>query len=94
MKARLKSTGHIIDVYYDRDDPSILVGKSGLHYSKDVLDIIYTPDYWEKLKHQYAGQLMTAIFTSPQFDRCSEEAIIRDSISLATELVNKLKEGE
>ena len=89
MKARLKSTGHIIDVYYDRDDPSILVGKSGLHYSKDVLDIIYTPDYWEKLKHQAAINIYCA-----HVENNGCEWSLDQAIKEVTALVNKLKESK
>ena len=104
MKARLKSTGHIIDVYYDRDDPSILVGKSGLHYSKDVLDIIYTPDYWEKLKHQYAGMAMQGILANIDLlmslankkaaDYPAKYTVAEFAQDCAHALVEKLKEGK
>lgn len=48
------------------------------------------PDYWEKLKHQYAG-----MFTKSFLDNCDTsvdpEQIIDDAINMATSLVIKLK---
>ncbi|MBO5387166.1 MAG: hypothetical protein J6A59_03390 [Lachnospiraceae bacterium] len=51
------------------------------------------PDYWEKLKHQYAG-----MFTKSFLDNCDTsvdpEQIIDDAINMATSLVIKLKLNE
>lgn len=60
------------------------------------------PDYWEKLKHQYAGMAMQSyvnnnVYLSELQKMCKEPREMRDyiadlSIALATALVNKLKE--
>lgn len=56
------------------------------------------PDYWEKLKHQYAGMAMQGIVSNPaielDFDgnEACVQAVAQVSIKLATDLVNKLKE--
>lgn len=56
------------------------------------------PDYWEKLKHQYAGMAMQGILSNPDIELDFEgneacvQAVAQVSIKLATALVNKLKE--
>lgn len=56
------------------------------------------PDYWEKLKHQYAGMAMQGILSNPdiELDFEGNEACVQDvaqaSIKLATALIDKLKE--
>lgn len=56
------------------------------------------PDYWEKLKHQYAGMAMQGIVSNPaielDFDgnEACVQAVAQVSIKLATALINKLKE--
>ena len=63
MKARVKATGEIVEVapqiecyYYESD---------GIPYWCDELDFdIYNDDYWEKLKHQYAGMAMQGMLNN------------------------------
>ena len=50
-----------------------------------------TPDYWEKLKHQYAGMAMQGILSN---ERCLEESadkIAEVAICYAKELVKGLR---
>ena len=55
------------------------------------------PDYWEKLKHQYAGMAMQGILSNPDIELDFEgneacvQAVAQVSIKLATALVNRLK---
>ena len=46
------------------------------------------PDYWEKLKHQYAGMAMQGLF---RLDLTNEE-LVDVACEFATALVEKLKE--
>jgi hypothetical protein len=55
-------------------------------------DIMEQPDYWEKLKHQYAGQFMTAFINNS--NGIVELEKLKSAIYFATLLVNRLKEEE
>lgn len=64
MKARVKATGDIVDATYWNTSANGIkyydIDNSGYTMTEDELDfdLSYTPDYWEKLKHQYAGMVM------------------------------------
>ena len=58
------------------------------------------PDYWEKLKHQYAGMAMQGILSNEDYckvllDEITEwsfaESVARASKDFATALIEKLK---
>ena len=49
------------------------------------------PDYWEKLKHQYAGMAMQAYITRHDDDRFYVDDLANDAVNFATALVEKLK---
>ena len=91
MKAIVKATGEIIELC------NIGFDKNGNEYCRDELDFIddFEPDYWEKLKHQYAGMAMQGILSNPDIELDFEgneacvQAVAQVSIKLATELVNK-----
>ena len=51
-----------------------------------------TPDYWEKLKHQYAGMAMQGMVRTVGHDRMyPPEKIAIFAVACATALVEKLK---
>ena len=50
MKARVKFNNEIIDV--------LQVGTKTHLYDIEDIEFLDNPDYWEKLKHQYAGMAM------------------------------------
>jgi hypothetical protein len=62
------------------------------------------PDYWEKLKHQYAGMAMQGLLSNSayleNFMKYSVEgdslarAVSTNAIDYATALVNRLKEDK
>lgn len=72
--------------------------------TEDLYDKYYNnePDYWEKLKHQYAGMVMQGILSNSLYlqrfmDFSIEGGSLVDDISrcaydFATALVNRLKE--
>ena len=71
MKARVKATGEIVEVRYSHhsmDCPSQHYYRTpnGSTYKEESLDFNDTSDYWEKLKHRYAGQAMEAMLTNPE----------------------------
>ena len=52
------------------------------------------PDYWEKLKHQYAGMAMQGLCANSEWNDSSWEIIAEDAINAATALVEKLKKSD
>ena len=97
MKARVKATGEIIELCNMEFD------EDGNEYYRDELELIgdYEPDYWEKLKHQYAGMAMQGILSNKElYDTITEcvwppkrPAYISERCDeFATALVNRLKE--
>lgn len=94
MKARVKATGEIITIESD----TMFIGKDykGVvkpYYDSDIDIIKDKPDYWEKLKHQYAGMAMQGILSN-----CGDIYQIKESMvaflskTFADELINQLKE--
>ena len=86
MKARVKATGEIVEF-----DSYLLYDNDGYEYHVDELDFSGNPDYWEKLKHQYAGMAMQGLLSN---ERCWEEnadKIAEVAICYAKELIKGLK---
>lgn len=101
MKARVKATGEIIEisegcsyVYAEHYDKSYNLNEL------EFLDVDVKekslpkddPDYWEKLKHQYIGMILSATYSSTMFQNTSKEDLYKNAIFMARELVDKLKE--
>ena len=53
-----------------------------------------TDDYWEKLKHQYAGMAMQGLLASKEQELLNTQELVEDAIIYATALVEKLKESK
>lgn len=117
MKARIKATGEIIEVaylsedkygnkYYNVTTDTRTYRETELEMMSYKGDYFYTYDYWEKLKHQYAGMAMQGMLSNAiGFDEVRKQAAesgINNLITLiagaatdyATALVEKLKEKE
>lgn len=72
--------------------------------TEDLYDKYYNnePDYWEKLKHQYAGMAMQGILSSDkilgilgmQKGKELDDMISDMSVKIAIALVNRLKEEQ
>ena len=96
MKAIVTATGDIVEV----DQCSILYddGRRELMHGKELEEVQGAPDYWEKLKHQYAGMAMQGILSNPNIahkDVSRKELIEHWAghvVIIATALVEKLKE--
>ena len=97
MKARVKTTGEIVEVFpYNKDGFAYIQDDGETVYELHELEILDDPDYWEKLKHQYAGMAMQGMITDGReivyLDGSTRyEHIIKTSIAIATALVEKLK---
>ena len=108
MKARVKATGEIVEV----DLPFISASKeidyervgSVQVYAQDELDFEVQGeniiDYWEKLKHQYAGMAMQGIASSYEAmreiskERDIPQYVANMAFGLAHALVEKMKEAK
>lgn len=88
MKARVIKTGEMIELCNMEFD------EDGNEYYRDELELIgdYEPDYWEKLKYQYIGMILSATYSSTMFQNTSKEDLYKNAIFMARELVDKLKE--
>ena len=110
MKARAKATGVVVEV--QECDPihkgmgyDYVSVHNGYVYKAEDLEIEFDPDYWEKLKHQYAGMAMQGMLSNAiGFDEVRKQVVesgIDNLITLiagaaaadyATALVRNLKE--
>lgn len=86
MKARVKATGEIIELYRF----SVVAEKgSGVSYTLEQLEFEAPFDYWEKLKHQYAGMAMQGLMSKEILD--TSDSLSSHAIYYATALIEKLK---
>lgn len=107
MKARVKATGEIVDVDFDKDAlandyppyrTNEIPSRFFLAEELEWIDIKEKadPDYWEKLLHQYAGMAMQGILSHGENYGNSREDVCNKvadyAIDVATALVEKLKE--
>ena len=94
MKARVKVTGEIVEVYhYGKPYYVEYIGEEpGRIFYPEELDLFDDPDYWTRLEHKYAGQFMQAMISSSNYIDVSEESMADASLRIAHALVEKLKE--
>ena len=104
MKARVKATGEIVEAaylsedkygnkYYNVTTDTRTYRETELEMMFDKGDYFYSYDYWEKLKHQYAGMAMQGFISANRGFNVEEDMynIPYYSELLATALVEKLK---
>ena len=104
MKARVKATGEIVEVIAISDyinEFGVVIGEykdaNELSYTSYDLDFyieegITIPDYWERLKHQYAGMAMQGLMAEGLCANISCGDMADHAVNYATALVEKLKE--
>lgn len=98
MKARVKTTGEIVDVEFTErkthTDEVVYITQEGCLIEESRLDFnVETIDYWTRLEHTYVGMFMKSFLDN--FDgTTSMEILANDAIELAHALVEKLKEKE
>lgn len=109
MKAYVKATGETVEVK-SKVITSLVTGKSLLKYVNQKTGIFYfeeelcfpkdltnDPDYWEKLKHQYAGMAMNALLLTNNIRNGDLEGMREcntNAMAIAYALVEKYKEKE
>ncbi len=105
MKAIVKATGEIVEVYqssynagefYDTETGTETYDVSELELLGTIIPIATEeiPDYWTRLEHQYAGMAMQGLCANIGWDDSTWETIAEDAISAAHALIQKLKEKE
>ena len=88
MKARVKATGEIVEIYRFVDTEN----HDWIDCYLEFLEPI-APDYWTRLEHTYVGMFMKSLLDN--FDgTATMEQLSDDAIALAHALVEKLKEKE
>ena len=105
MKARVKATGDIINLEYKRYSLGHRVvwkyeDEEGVIWDEDEFEIVEDgPDYWERLKHQYAGMAMQGLLSCKDIiiemgnlkGKSVEDGIALASDKFATALVERMK---
>ena len=92
IKARVKATGEFIEVVPSIHSKGSYDGNDGYTYTEESLIMLENePDYWEKLKHQYAGIILAGMFANSEWEG-TDETLMECAIDVATALVNRLKE--
>ena len=96
MKARVKATG---DTVTARGIYTRILTHYGMEevdcYDMSEVEVITDPDYWEKLKHQYAGMAMNALLLTNNIRNGDLEGMREcntNAMAIAHALVEKLKE--
>lgn len=99
MKARVKATGEIVEVnrpYINPFSTDICCDakENNYPYLLDELefDFVNEPDYWERLKHQYAGMAMQGLMAEGECVNMTCSGLAELSVKYATALIEKLKE--
>ena len=97
MKARVKATGEIVNVY-NWGHPTFRADNGDV-YQKSELDFDVedenNPDYWTRLEHTYAGMAMQQLVhrVNVGYEYVYEETALI-AMNFAHALVEKLKEKE
>lgn len=97
MKAKVKETGKIFDVYgvvnktcdgYGLGEVELMVD------DKDSFNYDMTPAYWERLRHEYAGMAMQGLLQNEAYCHYEEDKLAYYASLHAHALIQKLKEKE
>ena len=102
MKARIKATGEIVEVYfYGKEGYDYVCNDKEECYERGELEILDEPDYWTRIEHQYAGMAMQGLCANTEFMKdhegdfqCNEDMIAVYAKDIAHALVEKYKKEE
>lgn len=102
MKARVKSTGELLEVRHKDTGTEYsyvcdMQGECGTMWKESQLEFLEDdPDYWTRLEHQYAGMAMQGILSNANhalWDRENNaEGIAKSASTIAHALLEKMKE--
>ena len=101
MKARVKSTGELLEVRHKNTGTEYsyvcdMQGECGTMWKESQLEFLDdNPDYWTRLEHQYAGMAVQGILSNANhalWDRENNaEGIAKSASAIAHALVEKYK---
>ena len=97
MKARIKATGEIVEVYhYGKPYYIGYIGENPVRiFYPEELDLLDNdPDYWTRLEHTYAGMAMQSLIMTSTHNFGTSEQIAMWANEYATALVEKMKKKE
>ena len=101
MKARVKATGEIW-TFSQIDEITFKSAINGHLYCAEELEFlepsVFSPDYWTRLEHQYAGMAMQGIMSNPvgfesirSTSKDCDKKVAEIAICFAKELIAGLK---
>lgn len=97
MKARIKATGEIIDVEYEKHHPCADIisykEKNGAIYYSEELDFDFSMIDWEKRRYEIAKDILASSHIAQQIGAYSyiEEEEVKDAVRMADLLIKELK---
>ena len=100
MKARVKATGEIVEVYfYGKEGYDYVCNDKEECYERGELEILDEPDYWTRLEHQAAIAAMQGLMSNikqitPTMGHSYRDEIIGISLEVARTLVEKYNKEE
>ena len=103
MKAKVKATGEIVNVYFR--SPLWVNGDTKETYFPKELEEVWVkerenpsknPDYWTRLEHQYAGMAMQGMLANANHylweRKQNYKSLVANAAELAHAIVEKMKE--
>ena len=91
MKARVKATGEIVEVYfYGKEGYDYVCNDKEECYERGELEILDEPDYWTRLEHQAAIAAMQGILA--HYGTECKKYLPQEAKDIANALVEKMKE--
>ena len=103
MKARIKATGEVWP-FSQIDEITFKSAMNGHLYCAEELEFlepsVFSPDYWTRLEHTYAGMAMQGILANSESeldykgDETLPQALAGCAVKVAHALVEKLKESK
>ena len=95
MKARIKNTGKIVDVYFDYFYGLWVVkGNPYIKYASCGLEFLEEKDIdWEERRYEIARQIMDSQLSCCGYERSMIEPAVKFSVECADALIAELKKG-
>lgn len=95
MKARIKATNEIVDVYFDNFYGLWAVkGNPEVKYAPNALELLEEKDIdWEERRYEIVKQIMDSQLSCCGYERSMIEPAVKFSVECADALITELKKG-
>ena len=95
MKARIKNTGEIVDVYFDYSYGLWTAkGNSDIKFAPNALELLEEKDIdWEERRYEIAKQIMDSQLSCCGYESDMIESAVKFSVECADTLIAELKKG-